>query len=369
MKRAWWAAVALGVPAAVASVVSFASLATAELEARAEAAIPTVVLLRPSQANDVTTEALVRVQGELEAAGFEVDVLRTDAHGDGEDAKRDLETAGRERNPVAAFAIFVSPPEGGASIAEIWVSDRVRQKTVIQRTTLHETDGARGSAILAVRAVELLKASLADLWTAATQPPPAPAPVARPVPVPVAREQADTPRRAFAAGLGAGVGVGLVESFGAMGVTWAPDFLLSYGWPGGFGVRASLLGPGPATTLSALQGTARIEQQLATVDVVKTWWPRAPVVPFVLLGVGAQHVHVTGAGLAPYLGHTTDDWSAVTAAGVGIGIPVVSTLSFIVHARGVAAWPASIVRIADAEVGRVGAPSLLVDGELLGVLP
>ncbi len=356
-----WAAAALGVPAAV-----LVSLSAAEFAVRADAAAPTVVLLRPTESNELTTEALVRVKGELEAAGFDVVFLPLF---EGGDAKRELETAGQDRSPVAAFALFVAPAESGASIAEIWVSDRVRQKTVIQRTTLSETDPARGSVILAVRAVELLKVNLAGYW-APTAPLTAPSPAAaRPAPLAPPRDATPIPRAPFASGLGAGVGVGAMESFGAMGVSWAPDIMVSYGWSNGWGVRAHLLGLGPSTTLSATQGTARIDAQLATIEVTKAWWPRAAVVPFLFAGAGAQHDHVVGTALLPYLGHSSDNWSFATSAGVGVGVPVVSVLSFLLQAGGVAAWPSSTVNIANAEVGRVGAPALVVDGGLMGVLP
>ncbi len=146
--------------------VAISSLAGREVRA-AETSAPTVVLLRVTSPDDVTTEATARVNGELKAAGFEVVVVPLR----GEDAKSDLENAARDFNAMAAFAIFVRPFEAGASVAEIWVSDRTRQKLVIQKAVLHETDRGRGSEILAVRAVELLKANLADFWAPARPPP------------------------------------------------------------------------------------------------------------------------------------------------------------------------------------------------------
>ena len=148
------------------------------------------------------------------------------------------------------------PGEGNSQRAEIWVSDRVRQKTVIQRTPLTEADAGRNSAVLAVRAVELLKVNLAGFWA----PPPTaapPPPVAPPPAPPPPHDVAPRLRSAFAAGWGAGVGAGVVESFGAMGATWAPDASLSYGWPEGLSLRATFFGLGPDVTLSGAQGTAQ----------------------------------------------------------------------------------------------------------------
>jgi hypothetical protein len=339
-----------------------------EWDVRADPPVPTVVLLRPTTSDEVTTEAMARVKGELKAAGFEVAVLPMSS----DDAKRDLETAGRQLSPIAAFAIFVRPSAEGTSVAEIWVSDRIRQKTVIQNAILHETDRGRGSAILAVRAVELLKASLADFWTPSgtAKALAAGSATPRPQPVTAARESADEPRAPFASGLGAGIGVGFMESFGAMAVTWAPDAMVSYGWPQGFSLRASFVGLGPSVTLSAENGTAVVEQQLAMLEAVKTWWPRSALVPFVSAAAGAQHVHISGTAVAfGYRGHTPDNWSLLTTIGVGVGVPLVSMLSLVLQARGVAAWPPTSVQIVPNEVGSVGTPSLFMDGGLLGVLP
>jgi hypothetical protein len=345
--------------------MALCSFGALESDGRADPPPATVVLLSPATSDAVTAEAMARVRGELKAAGFEVAIIPFT----GDVAKRDLETAGRDRNAIAAFAIFVHPSQGGTSVAEIWVSDRVRQKTVMQNALLYDTDRGRGSEILAVRAVELLKANLADFWApAAPAPSAAPHPAPPPPPTLPASEAEQTSRPSFASGVGVGLGAGFMAGFSAKGTTWAPEVMASYGWPLGFGLRASFVGLGQPETFSADAGSAVVEQQLAAFEAVKTWWPRAALVPFAFAGTGAQHAHVTGTGKFPYQGHTSDDWSLLTTLGAGVGIPLVSILSLVVQARGLAAWPSGVVQIAGAEAGRVGAPSLLVDGGLVGVI-
>jgi hypothetical protein len=305
------------------------------------------------------------VNGELKAAGFDVAIIALSS----DDARRQLESAGRELNALAAFAIFVTPYDAGTSAAEIWVSDRIRQKIVIQRALLREVDRDRGSEILAVRAVELLKANLADFW-APTAPPSEPAPATQtqsPLPAVLARER--TAPIPFASGFGAGLGVGVTEAFGAVGARWSPDAMVSYGWSDGFSLRASFIGLGPAATLATANGSANVRDEVALLEGVKAWWPRSALVPFVLVGAGMQHVHVTGVANPPYQGHTSDDWSLLTTVGLGVGIPVVSTLSILLQARGVAAWSSAVVQVASTDVGRVGGPSVVADGGLFGVLP
>jgi hypothetical protein len=339
----------------------------------AEAGAPeqarTVVVLRSVNSDAVTTEATARVEGELGAAGFHVAVLPLPPSPlDSDSARQAVETAGAELAPTGAFAILVYPEDRGVT-AEIWVSDRLRQKTVVQRARLTEIDHERESEILAVRAVELLKASLAEFWVAPEPAPPAPAPPIAPVEKPAAPAPVSARRTAFAAGIGIGVGVGVLDGFREVGVQWMPTLLASYGWQDGTALQLGLHGLGPNARLAAAHGTASIEEQFATLDVQKTWWPRWPVVPLACAGLGVHHVHVAGTGVPPYVGMTIDDWALLTTAGIGAGIPIYSGLSVVAESRVALAWPPTEVRIGPSDAGRIGGPSLLIDANVFGVFP
>jgi hypothetical protein len=350
----------------VAALVALAPVTAAAAGAITADGSHTVVVLRAPHADEVTAEATARVQGELGAAGFHVVVLPVAS----ESARTEVETAGSDLAPVGAFAIFVRAEEGGG-VAEIWVSDRVRQRTVVERARLTETDHERESEVLAVRAVELLKASLAELWLqppVTVPPPPAPPP-------PIVRAPPEPPKRAaqvraaFASGIGLGVGAGMMAGFRDVGPIWLPALFFIYGEERGLSVHLGFHGLGPAVTLTAAAGTAKVDEQLVSVDVVKTWWPRARLVPFASAGVGAQHVHVNGTAAAPYAGATADPWSLLTTAGLGAALPLYSGLSLVAQTRFALAWPPTAVRIADADAGHFGTPSLLVDADMLGVFP
>jgi hypothetical protein len=351
---------------ALASALCWFAAFASEEAFGGNAPAPTVVVLSLAASDEVAKEATARVKGELVAVGFQVALAALS----GDDTLRELESAGRERNAVAAFAIFVRPFEEGTSVAEIWVSDRIRQKVIIQSAVLRETDRDRGSEILAVRAVEVLKANLADFWAPSPVPPADVVhPASEPPPVSPTADGGHKPRNAFAAGLGGGLGAGVVESFGASDASWSPEAMASYGWDNGLSLRATFAALGPASAFSATDGSASAQRGLALLEAVKTWWPRSAVVPFVAGGGGAQQVHVVGVGDPPYQGHTSNRWSLATTLGAGIAIPLVSTLSFLVQARGFAAWPPSVVQIAGADAARIGTPSLLADGALFGTLP
>jgi hypothetical protein len=151
--------------------------------------------------------------------------------------------------------------------------------------------------------------------------------------------------------------------------TWSPDATVSHGWPNGLGVRVTVAGLGPSVTFTAANGSASVQQQMGIVEAVQALWPRAALVPFVAVGFGAERFHVVGAGNAPYEGNTVDTWSVLTGVGIGVALPIVSTLSVVAQARGLAAWSPTIVDVAGAEAGRMGSPSVRVDVGLFGTVP
>jgi hypothetical protein len=330
---------------------------------------PTVVVLTSDRTDPVTLEASARVQGELSAAGFRVAVVPVGSAG----ARAEIETAGSDLGPVGAFFISVDAGARSGPVAEIWVSDRLRQTTVVERARLTESDRQRESEILAVRAVELLKASLAESWFHA--PPPPVTPEARPtvaadaVQPHVAAVAPRAARRPFAAGLGLGVGAGMLESFRPPSPVWMPAFFASFGWRAGVALELEFLGLGPPVTIQGSAGSARVEQRLGTIGLVATLWPEWPVVPFAAAAVGAQEIHASGTGVAPYRGVDVDAWSFFTSAGLGAAAPLYAGLSIVAGARAALAWPPTAVLVGGTDAGHFGAPSILAETHVLGVFP
>jgi hypothetical protein len=329
--------------------------------------------------------ATSRVQGELHAAGFNVMVLALR----GDDARSEVETAGKEYKPIAAFAIFVQPPAGpgAAAVAEIWISDRIHQRTVIQHMLLRSTHSDRGSEILAVRAVDLLKASLAELWLPRPAQPPttstakaalaaSPDASAPEAPGVVGDPEGGSPqeqgpsraRTPFGAGLGLEAGFGMLENFWTADPMLAPVAWVSYGLASGIGMRAGFSGLGPSLKETTGAGAATIEAQLATLEATKTWWATSPMVPFFSAGVGTLHVKVTGAAAPPYYVVGGDAWSFLAVAGAGLCVPLTPWLALVAEMRGLLAWPPIVVRIAGDPVYRLGEPSMLMSAGMMGVL-
>jgi len=329
-------------------LLTFGNSSDAALERR-------VVLLRPTTTDEVTTMALARIKGELIAAGFEVTVV---PQRDELPSRSVVETAASELNPLAVFAIFHDRSKvGTSSTAEIWVSDRLVDRTSVERMRLDNDEPGRGATVLAVRAVELLKASLAEFWTVPERPRPPPAPPEQRVPT--AKPLAAVRRPAVSEGVAAQAAFGMLYSFGEIGPVWTPLLALAYGTADGIGARMTIGGLGSDAILETAEGTARIEQQFATLEgfVMSRWDGSVQV--FVSAGAGAYRAAVEGTGVYPYRGKTGQSWSLLTGAGFGVAAEVYPHIAFIVEGEAFWAWPPAVVRIANTDAGRRYWPVLL----------
>jgi len=337
--------------ALVAVLAALASLAA--VPARAADVRYRVVLLHPQATDDVTSDALTRVRGELTAGGFDVSMLPQDPS---LDVRAALETVGRELDPIATFAIVRA---AGGNTAEIWVCDRLEGRSVIQSVRL-DGSGATGDAspsvVLAVQAVELLKASLAQYWLSSTR---QPAPRTK---TPAARV---APAVYATTGIGVEAGVGWLDSAGAVTGTWQPIVRASWGGAQGWGVRLAAAGFGSEASLHAPLGSAQIRQQLATVEIVRGFRAGHLVQPVASLGAGAYRARIEGVAAPGSMGVTTDSWSALVTAGAGVMLPVASHVALAADAHVLLALPYTAVRFGTVEAGNTGWPSLLVSAGVL----
>ena len=314
-----------------------------------------VVLLRPPVTDDVSTDALARVRGELTAAGFEISMQPQDP---ALDVRTALETVGRELDPIAAFAIVRAPT---GNTAEIWVCDRMAGKSVIQSVRL-DSSGAPGepsrAVVLAVQAVELLKASLAQYWLASIRRAQRPVATASVAPPPAVHATA---------GLGVAAGVGWLDNVGAVTAAWQPIVRASFGGARGWAGRVTVAGFGTAAQLRAAEGTAQIQQELGAVEILRGFRAGKWVQLVASLGAGAYHARISGVGTGSqdYNNNVTSTWSALGIAGGGLIVPVVSHLSFAADAQVGLTWPDNLIRIVGAQAGRTGRPALLVSAGLL----
>ncbi|WP_437654403.1 hypothetical protein [Sorangium sp. So ce1182] len=264
----------------------------------------------------------LRVVAELESLGFRAAIL--DPAADGPASRASLEASAREAGAIAAIRAV---PSGRG--VEVWIADRVTGKTVLREMAHGAGDAGAPDrdAALALRVVELLRASL--LETSLPAPPPGELPA-----TPEIREKLRVPPPAALAASPS-------PPSPALRVSLAPGALLS---PGGLGAAASLdLGlavmPSEHVGVVAFAAfpltSARLEQPQLSVDLsvqltgagvrfttrADRWAPSADI--------GLAVVSLQGAGMVVTSGFSDSESSAMTLAPfMRLGLAFAVTPSF-----------------------------------------
>jgi hypothetical protein len=344
--------------ARLACLCLLSALAGAE-PARAQAARSRVTLVRTASDDPLLREASTRLRAELRGAGF--DVVEVDrAPGDSR-----IEVEGTDR--TGSIATISIDRAGAGATADVWISDRVSGKTVVRR--LRVGGGPRAATVLAIRALELLRASLLEVVlpapAAKREPAKAPTDVVKwveptlPEPAPEQRELFD--------GVTLGVGVQALHGLDGIGLAIGPTLRAVHGIAShGFG-RLVLAGPLGNASLSEPEGSASVRQEFLSLDL---GWatPAAPLGALVWVGAGGYHLHTSGTAVPPFHSTSDDVLSLLLNAGIGGVARLSQALALTAEAGAVGLFPRPIVVIAGRDAGSAGAPSLSVAFNLLVAL-
>lgn len=319
-------------------------------------------------------ESATRLAAELGAAGFTAVRLEAPAGVPVEAAS--LAQLGAAHDCVAAFALLRArtegrgPSETDADAVEVWLWDRLTGKTTLRRLALGPAadEPALLPTALAIRAVELLRASLVELsWTdthTSGAAPPAPA-VAR-LYAPVRPPPAPDPVAGTSLAVGGGALVSLTKP--ALPASLVPLVRASFALPELPAPAPRALGlwvaaPGLARDVRASAGAASVRQELAL--VLAQWagrrQPGRPVHLSPRLGIGAGVYHLSARGLSggPLLPQSAEVWSFASGLAVGLALRLGSSLAVAADVTAIATWPGAALALGDTEAGRAGRPSLL----------
>jgi hypothetical protein len=326
----------------VLAVVAFASVARADSR---------IVVL--DEGDPHTHAAIERLRGELAAAGFTV--------------VSDGASAG---DSVASVSLVRT-----ARATDVHVSDRLTGKTLVRRI---DADPERAPRLVAMRGVELLRASLLELQspphddvppvTPALAQPPAPEIARFVAPAPPVAEKLPAPppsahwidHAAFDAGMA------VLASTDRLGPAVAPKLGAWLALPASFAARVQLVGPAFQSGLANADGTAVVRQELATVDLAWTPMLGRTLVPFIALGGGPYHLHVQGTpSLAGLTGASNDVWAALFAGSLGLALRIAPFVSLAAEGRAFAIAPHPTVTIGNQTVASAGSPSLLASLSLV----
>ncbi len=325
-----------------------------ELTAATGASRGLVVVLSPATEDEVTRNAMARILGELAAAPFTVINKPLDGN---LDVMSQLETAGQDLAPVAAFAIVRDGGDSPQSVA-VWVSNRLTRTTSVHRVAIRAGDVDGAAAELAIEAVELVRASLAGLW-------PSP-PVAERLP----QTNAAPKLARTASGLALSIGAGVIAPIENAPLFFAPTAGVSATNRRGTGLRLWVTGLGPGAEVSRPNGTAaRLQRAAGTLGAVQILRPDAAVQPMLSLGVGLQYLRVRGIGATPASRlHDLDSWTVIAGVGAGLAFVLGPHVALTAEVEALLALPEEVVRVNGADIATFRRPSLFVHGGVLARL-
>jgi hypothetical protein len=317
-----------------------------------------VVLATPATPDEVVAEVTTRVRAELIAAAFDVVVVTL---APGANPREQVEAASLEPRPIATLAIVRLEDRPAV---DIWVYDRLTDKTSIKRLDLGKRADPELTSALAIHAVELLRASLLQT-RARSQARPANAANPKPIPREVGDwvDRAVEPPRTLLEGRTVAIGGAVLHSFAGIGPAFAPALRMSFGGPSGLAGRLSVVGPAFGANLEGPKGTAFVRQELAMVELVYSP-SRAWLAPLLSIGAGGYHLYTSGQPSDPRNHGSTDNaWAALIDAGVGIAARLGSSAAVSIDLHAFVTEPSASVGIGDgpddATIGPTGRPSFV----------
>jgi hypothetical protein len=318
-----------------------------------------VILIRPPAAPAAVTEALVRLRGELVAAGFDAQVTELTL---GDDVRASLEKLSPPSDGAAtALVAVVASADPGS--ADLWVIDRVTGKTVVRKVNAGGADAPRAAEVLAVRAVELLRASFLELAIAA--PPSTEAPP--PPPVVVERFATATLEEAdwsWAVEAGGGTADALKGPWNVI----LSVARIEHAFGRRFCARITFAGLGTAARVDTPGGGyVGLSQTVLLAEGLFRFRRGRRIEPIVSLGAGTLRLAADSHESAPYAAVSSARWAAAGDAGVGVRLPLRRhrfELGVEVHA--LVAQPYPSVRFFGTEIAQAGRPTLIGSVTLLG---
>jgi hypothetical protein len=288
---------------------------------------PRIVLVAPSVEDALLVEAARHLRGELGIHDFELVEVRTEAVTE-PNALSELAT----REHAMATISFVRRGDGAS--ADVWVSDRATGKTSIRTLSIEQgTDAAR---LLAIRTVDLLRASLSELNQ---MPEPTPEIVGRsPTPPPPAAARWVEPVRRAELRLE------------ALALLPTGEPTPSFGGLLGVGYHARELDV--RLSLGTVLLPARIENREVRARLRQDWLLAEALRRllagrrgYVALGVagGAQRLQVEGSAELPWLGKSSSAWSAAVGPVLDTELALSPTWSLGLSARALLLLPKPVV--------------------------
>jgi hypothetical protein len=328
------------------------SMALVLLATAASAEPSRVALVSPARPDPMIADVTSRMNAELTASGFDVVIVPPSADGD---VRATVELARIEPGVVATFAIV---SVGNQAAVDVWLSDRITGKTIVARLDPGPVPPARGPAVLAIRAVELLRASL--LQTVVPPADPAAA-TRRPVPSDLSHFVESRSTEAQSDRLWPGVasfeaGIGGLNGFGGLGPALSPLVRFAYAVRRDTFVRATLGGPTLGFELHTAAGSATMRQEFGLLELAYAFSLGPSAALLVSGGGGVYHIQVQGSALPPFGAGSPQLWSPMFDAGLGGALRIGKHSAILLDVHGLVTQRQATVTFADGESHTSGRP-------------
>jgi hypothetical protein len=318
-----------------------------------------VLLLRPVPASPSQSEAIVRIKSELSAGGFEVTVRDSRLAALPPEPRTLMEPSSELPAPSATLGIFGDLDHG---TAELWVVDRITGKAVVRRMHVETSEDRPISEVLAIRAQELLRASLVEV-VVEERPPVAPV---QKSPAQVERASADAESSPPAWRWALELGGAALGGWGGIDPALAPTVRLRVPLGQRLGIRLTGLGFGTRPMVRSRVGSASVRQDVLLLECAAWLGLGRRIRPVLSLGIGAARFAVDGTGIAPYQGEQTARWLLAGDGGIGLAVRVGAHWEAQLDLHALVLAPRPSVRFFDVDAAHAGLPTLLAILTLAG---
>jgi hypothetical protein len=308
-----------------------------------------IVLLQPSAASAGARRCLTLIRDELVAGGFVVAAVDL---GPGQDPVSLVEAMRRQKGAVAIIGLLGDP---SSAPAELWILDNIGGNAEVRRIPAPIDDAERVAEVLAIRTVEVLRASALKLLIESSRRPSAPAP-APAVQIAAAAPPPAVPRAA-ARTVAIETGLSVLVSPGQLDAAAVPVARLRVAIAGPVVARLTVAGLGTRPLVETSRGAASITQALGLVEVGLVFRRDRRLQPAMSLGAGVLRASSDAQGSSPYLGQRDARWAALFDAGAGVIVPVGGQLALALEAHVMLAAPYPVVRFSDLDAATIARPA------------
>jgi len=285
---------------------------------RADSGPAVIVVAIPEGANSVMQEALNRLRGEALSVGFEVRFVHADTPNPPA-AQLEALAPGLRAAAVVVFGgqADAATAESSGPQLDVWFLDRASGKTSVAHVRVSDEDLDRADVVIAVRAVDFIRARMFDTlaYRLAT---------AKPAPPPADERPPTMQDRAFLAG-----GLAVVATSSGFAPSLLPCLEVGYQLRTWLRATASAFGLGTRPEMQTDEGTVRIDQRFIGLGLTFTRWHWRRFSPHADLGGGAYRVVAEGLVTPPgFEGHRVVAWSAGVRASLGVSASLSRHLFF-----------------------------------------